>query len=56
MDEVYVPPSRRAALEPVRRRQMRGDPGPEPLDPRYEVDLAFGRRLEPWVAEVRSVP
>lgn len=33
----------------------RHDSPAEPPEPRYEVDVRWGRRLEPWVTEVRRI-
>ena len=65
-DSIHVPRDGRAMLDDLRRQdlaaQARGDSAAryrrEPAragQPRYEVRLRYGRRLEPWVVEVRQL-
>lgn len=68
VEEIQLPRERRGFLDALASGEMRPAgagatrpaPGeaskPAPGAPRYTVVLRTGRRLEPWVAEVRPVP
>jgi hypothetical protein len=49
---VQVPHALRATLEPFES----GPAGQPAAGSRYEVSLAIGRRLEPWIVGVRPLP
>lgn len=61
-DELQVPRPLRAVPEAARRRaaeaepdkvwQYQGRTGP----PQYEVEMRYGRRLDPWIASIRELP
>ncbi|MBP7147651.1 MAG: DUF4824 family protein [Acidobacteria bacterium] len=63
--QLRVPPGVRARLLPYVSRESEDDVAtrereaaqsgwPEPLAPRYEVSIAVGARLEPWVVDARA--
>ncbi|MFL6623092.1 MAG: DUF4824 family protein [Sulfurifustis sp.] len=48
IEAVHVPLAYRGIFEPLMRAPGRVDP---PAEPRYDVTLAFGKRLEPWLLD-----
>jgi hypothetical protein len=65
--DIFVPRELRARLEPFMPRRslekmrreaaVRNEPeSPALKPPRYQAALAFGRRLEPWLAGVEAIP
>jgi hypothetical protein len=51
--QVNVPFALRPVLEPLRNAPS---PAPDQQAPRYEVQLAIGQRLEPWIERVTTLP
>jgi hypothetical protein len=51
--QVNVPFALRPVLEPLRNAPR---PAPDQQAPRYEVQLAIGQRLEPWIERVTTLP
>jgi len=51
--QVNVPFALRPVLEPLRNAPR---PVPDQQAPRYEVQLAIGQRLEPWIERVTTLP
>jgi len=51
--QVNVPFALRPVLEPLRNASR---PAPDQQTPRYEVQLAIGQRLEPWIERVTTLP
>jgi hypothetical protein len=51
--QVNVPFALRPVLEPLRNAPS---PAPDQQAPRYEVQLAIGQRLEPWIERLTTLP
>jgi hypothetical protein len=51
--QVNVPFALRPVLEPLRNASR---PAPDQQTPRYEVQLAIGQRLEPWIERLTTLP
>ncbi|HEU5182543.1 MAG TPA: DUF4824 family protein, partial [Candidatus Polarisedimenticolia bacterium] len=65
VSSIHVPLAKRPVLDAIRREQEKqaeaklwasyGMYGVLKAPPRYEVTLAYGRRLEPWIEEIRKI-
>ncbi len=65
VSSIHVPLEKRPVLDAIRREQQQpagvtfrasyGMYGVLSTPPRYEVTLAYGRRLEPWIEEIRRI-
>ena len=54
IERIHVPLAQRQSLDPL----LSAKPSPriQPAPPRYEITLAYGRRLEPWIVAVKPAP
>jgi len=65
VSSIHVPLEKRPVLDAIRREQQQPADlklptsynmyGVPMAPPRYEVTLAYGRRLEPWIEEIRRI-
>ena len=65
VSSIHVPLEKRPVLDAIRRQREKpagvtfqtwyGMYGALTAPPRYEVTLAYGRRLEPWIEEIRKI-
>ncbi len=53
METIHVPLKHRRALDAILTKSRSADDTPAP--PRYEVELAYGRRLEPWILSIHPL-
>jgi len=52
-ENIHVPLKHRAVFDAIIGHDDQDDDGYRP--PRYEVDLAYGKRYEPWIVAVRKI-
>lgn len=66
VSSIHVALDKRSVLDAIRREGEKpgnvvtfsgtyGEYGYVPAPPRYEIALAYGRRLEPWIEEIRRI-
>ena len=53
VETIHVPLKHREILDALRAKRRSRSSTVEP--PRYEIELAYGRRFEPWIVSVKAV-